>query len=304
MGARAPSVAQSRRCRPAGDARRARVWSRCSIAPAEATRGGRASSPSSASVPGRSATSRPPTGCARRSSALGWEVRDAAAGFELMPVRVILYGRNPVARGVARSARARGERGVGDRRAPPVNRGWRGDGARAARRGDRATLRLDRAPGHLRAGRGPIRTSARRAARRRGPAGRGARPGAGPTEPGLDLPHRGVRRGGGRGDPGSPRSRGHAGGLQGVGGRRRAPARGARAQHRRLPRRRPAAGCWCYGASAGRGRARRAYDQPDYRGAASCWCSAARARGLRPRVAGACDQLIACRCWGVCSRWA
>jgi 23S rRNA (guanosine2251-2'-O)-methyltransferase len=79
------------------------------------------------------------------------------------------------------------------------------------------------------------------------------------------------------------------------------------------------ADCWCYGASAGgaaadagsapdeadtRGRARPAsagrqpalavsYDAPDYRGSGVVLVLGSEGRGLRPRVAGACDQLIA-----------
>ncbi len=48
------------------------------------------------------------------------------------------------------------------------------------------------------------------------------------------------------------------------------------------------AGCWCYGASAAGGVP---YDQPDYRGGVVIVLGA-EGRGLRPRVAGACDQLV------------
>ncbi len=63
------------------------------------------------------------------------------------------------------------------------------------------------------------------------------------------------------------------------------------------------AGCWCYGASAesasgsgGRaagGRAPVPYDAPDYRGAGVVLVLGSEGRGLRPRVAKACDELIA-----------
>jgi 23S rRNA (guanosine2251-2'-O)-methyltransferase len=49
-----------------------------------------------------------------------------------------------------------------------------------------------------------------------------------------------------------------------------------------------AAGCWCYGAAAG---ARTAYDAPDYSGGVVVVLGA-EGRGLRPRVAAACDDLI------------
>ena len=77
--------------------------------------------------------------------------------------------------------------------------------------------------------------------RRESPAG-GARPGPGPAEPRLDLPHRGVRGRGRRGHPRAPGGRGDAGCVQGLGRSRRAPARGAGAQPRRLPRRRAQGG--------------------------------------------------------------
>jgi 23S rRNA (guanosine2251-2'-O)-methyltransferase len=50
------------------------------------------------------------------------------------------------------------------------------------------------------------------------------------------------------------------------------------------------AGCWCYGASAGDGAI--AYDDPDYRGAVALVLGS-EGSGLRPRVAAACDQLVA-----------
>ena len=58
------------------------------------------------------------------------------------------------------------------------------------------------------------------------------------------------------------------------------------------------AGCWCYGAVApeleppeGTRPARR-YDEPDYRGAGVVLVLGSEGRGLRPRVASACDELI------------
>jgi 23S rRNA (guanosine2251-2'-O)-methyltransferase len=49
-----------------------------------------------------------------------------------------------------------------------------------------------------------------------------------------------------------------------------------------------AAGCWTYGAAAG---SRTRYDAPDYSGGVVLVLGA-EGRGLRPRVAGACDELI------------
>ena len=49
------------------------------------------------------------------------------------------------------------------------------------------------------------------------------------------------------------------------------------------------AGCWCYGASA---QAAVAYDRPDYRGGAVLVLGG-EGKGLRPRVAAACDEMIA-----------
>jgi 23S rRNA (guanosine2251-2'-O)-methyltransferase len=55
------------------------------------------------------------------------------------------------------------------------------------------------------------------------------------------------------------------------------------------------AGCWCYGASAQAAgkRAPIPYDAPDYRGAGVVLVLGSEGRGLRPRVATACDELIA-----------
>jgi 23S rRNA (guanosine2251-2'-O)-methyltransferase len=50
------------------------------------------------------------------------------------------------------------------------------------------------------------------------------------------------------------------------------------------------AGCWCYGAS---GEANVAYDAPDYSGAGVVLVLGSEGNGLRPRVAAACDELIA-----------
>lgn len=50
------------------------------------------------------------------------------------------------------------------------------------------------------------------------------------------------------------------------------------------------AGCWSYGADAG---ARVSYDSPDYGGGGVVLVLGSERRGLRPRVAGACDELIA-----------
>ncbi len=55
------------------------------------------------------------------------------------------------------------------------------------------------------------------------------------------------------------------------------------------------AGCWCYGASAERTGERPAvaYDTVDYRGSGVVLVLGSEGSGLRPRVAKACDQLIA-----------
>jgi 23S rRNA (guanosine2251-2'-O)-methyltransferase len=55
-----------------------------------------------------------------------------------------------------------------------------------------------------------------------------------------------------------------------------------------------AAGCWCYGADAD---ARVPYDAPDFRGGVVLVLGA-EGRGLRPRVAQACDELLSIPCRG------
>ncbi len=50
------------------------------------------------------------------------------------------------------------------------------------------------------------------------------------------------------------------------------------------------AGCWCYGAS---GEAKLAYDAPDYADSGVVLVLGSEGDGLRPRVAKACDELIA-----------
>jgi 23S rRNA (guanosine2251-2'-O)-methyltransferase len=51
------------------------------------------------------------------------------------------------------------------------------------------------------------------------------------------------------------------------------------------------AGCWCYGASAAE-EAAVPYDEPDYAGSGVVLVLGSEGSGLRPRVAGACDELI------------
>jgi 23S rRNA (guanosine2251-2'-O)-methyltransferase len=55
------------------------------------------------------------------------------------------------------------------------------------------------------------------------------------------------------------------------------------------------AGCWCYGASAegAGGKAAVPYDKPQYGGAGVVLVLGSEGSGLRPRVASACDELIA-----------
>ena len=60
------------------------------------------------------------------------------------------------------------------------------------------------------------------------------------------------------------------------------------------------AGCWSYGASADEEGGRRPvpYDAPDYGGSGTVLVLGGEGNGLRPRVAGACDELIALPLFG------
>ena len=131
---------------------------------------------------------------------------------------------------------------------------------------------------------------AARAARAPRPVPGRARRGDRPAEPRRGLPHRGGRGRRGRDPARAALRRGHAGGLQGLRGRGRAPRDRAGPQPRRLPRpQAKAAECWCYGAAAG---ARTPYRSPDYRGGVVLVLGA-EGKGLRPRVRDACDDLVA-----------
>ena len=241
-----------------------------------------------------------------RSRALGWEVRDVPRRLRAAPARdVILYGRNPV-REALRGARGAASATSG-RRAGAAREPWlAGVEPRIA-----AAEEIERrcgsscAPGRLRRGRRlPLRRR-RRAARRRAAADRRARPGPGPAEPRLDLPHGRVRRRGRRGDPRAARRRGHAGGLQGLGGRRRAPARRARAQPRRLPRRGAPRRLLVLRRQRRATSAPVAYDAPDYAGAGVVLVLGSEGSGLRPRVAKAlrrADRAAAARAHRVARR--
>jgi 23S rRNA (guanosine2251-2'-O)-methyltransferase len=211
-------------------------------------------------------------------------------GVERRPERGrsdVLYGRNPV-REALRAGRRRVHRVWAD--AGAAREPWLA-GARvevvapttvAARCGS------DAHQGVVRRGRPVPRTRAPPSCSRRRAAARRARRGPGPAEPRRDRPHRrvrGARRAsscpsGAR--PRSPRRRRRRR------GRGRAPADRARAQPRRLPRRGEGRGCWCYGADA----RRRALRQPDYSGGVVLVLGA-EGKGLRPRVAASCDQLVA-----------
>ena len=195
---------------------------------------------------------RRPTACATsspRSAGTSATARAAASSS----ARVILYGRNAGARGAARRAPAACTRS--GRRGAAAEEPWLRE--RAASRSSAPTRSSasrgsERPPGRLRRGR-------RLSVRRRAPScceapdplivaldevqdpqnlGAIARTAEGAGATGVVIPERRSRRG-------------HAGGLQGVGGRGRAPARsrGCATSPTSWPTPRRA-GCWCYGADA------------------------------------------------------
>ena len=113
---------------PAGDARGARRWRTCSSrrAPPRRPGGGARARRTSAS----GARERRDFAAADRLRdelrAAGWEVRDGPDGPELLPARVIVYGRNPVRE--ALRGRRHGRARSGPRPPRRASRGWPGAG--------------------------------------------------------------------------------------------------------------------------------------------------------------------------------
>ena len=217
--------------------------------------------------------------------AAGWEVRDGPSRpRSSCRVGVIVYGRNAVRealRGRRRcggSGRVKGglERRRRSRRPSPAEITARcGSDAHQGVCADVEEYRYADAA-ELLAAPEPVPGRARRGHR--------------PAEPRRGLPDGRGRRRHRRDHPRAALGRGHARGLQGVGGGGRAPRDRAGAQPRRLPRATPRqAGCWVYGAAAA---ARTPYDAPDYRGGVVLVLGA-EGKGLRPRVGDACDDLVA-----------
>ena len=252
-------------------------------------------------APGRArrrATTRAPTSCERRSRRSGWSVRDTpGGGFELTPLRMIVYGRNAV------------REALRGRRAATVELDPRHRGGRAralARRrgasrivtpdGDRGGLRLARAPGHLRrARRLPVRLRRASCSPAEQPLIVALDEVQDPAEPRRDLPHRRVRRRDRRRDLRAARGRGHRGGLPGLGRRRRASADRAGAQPRGLPARGAARGLLVL-RRRGRRRRRSTTPSPTTRGGVVV-VFGAEGHGLRRRVArAAATRSSRCRC--------
>ena len=248
--------------------------------PPEASR-----SPSSGRRPARRATSPPPTACAT-SRAAGWEVRDGPDGPELVPARrapaLIVYGRNAVreaVRGPRRVRRVWATRGAatGFLEAEPATPEQ--IAARAARTATRESAPRSRTPLRRRGG----------AARPPAPVlvaldevtdpqnlGAVARSAECTGATGLIVPERRSA------DVTPAVCKASAGAVEHL------PI----AQVRNLAdflAEAKAAGCWTYGAAAG---ARTPYREVDWRGGVVLVLGA-EGRGLRPRVAAACDDLVA-----------
>ena len=277
-------AARARAGEPAGGATRRRLRSSSGWPPSARRRAPRA-------------TSSAPTACATSSPRPGWEIRDTPGGRPARARAVIVYGRNAVRealRGQApvqrvlrhRAGRARGLAGR------------RGDGPEDAV-ADRGALRLAGPPGRLRRGRAypyadadSLLDAGRRARAR-------ARRGPGPAQPGRDLPGGRERGLHGRGAARAALGRGHARGLQA-----RRPARSSTCRSRACAtsptgsaRRRSAR----RGSTAPRPTRACRYDRPDYSGRVVLVLGR-EGRGLRPRVAEACDELIRCRSAGRSAR--
>ena len=208
---------------------------------------------------------------------LGWEVRDEAEGARLVRRRLSAGLSRAASSSTARRPVAEAERG---RRR--VHGCWRAPETPAEE-----LERLCGSPDHQ----GVVAEvdpypyadpglAAR--GRRRHRAGGRARPGPGPAQPRGDLPQRRGRRGGRGGDPRAPRGRGHAGRVQGVGGRGRAPARWPGCETSPTGwarRRRPAPGSTAPAPSA-----EKRYTEVDWVGRAVLVLGC-EGKGLRPRVA-------------------
>ena len=242
---------------------------------------------------------RPPTACAMRSRERGLggprrrrRARAAAA--------VIVYGRNPV-REALRGRRRRAASAEVWATAGAAREPWLRGRRRCARVGAEEIERRcgsERPPGRVRrGGRLSLRRAPESCSARREPLLVALDQVQDPQNLGSICRTAECAGAGGVVIPERRAAEVTPGGVQGLGGGRRAPAGRARAQHGRLPRRGPRGGLLVLrGQRRGRpGRARRRspYDAPDYSGAGVVLVLGSEGTGLRPRVAGACDELIA-----------